>query len=161
MSAELYQNGYVTYWGVGAGRSTAYYPSNSNSKFAWKLFLGGRAKYVGVEAGYNQLSVITATVNAQQVDITTEAFSLSLLGYIPLEDNADIFLRYGGVSWSVSAKSSGAGYLPVQSGFNRVYGAGLEMRSHNLFLRLEKEFFREIYQSNFYTFSGISLGAYF
>lgn len=161
LSAELDANGYAGYLGLGGGKGTAYYPSSSSSKFAWQLFLGGRVKYFGAEVEYSHLSTIPATVNSQFVDVTTETLSLSLLAYLPVTSNVDFFLRYGGVNWMVSANSSATGYLPVTSGFNWARGAGLEFRSGPLFLGVEKEIFRHVYQSSFYSFAGIRLGAYF
>jgi len=160
LSAALENPGYATYLGAGAGKGTAFFPSSSFSKFAWQLFLGVRVKYVGAEIGYSHLSTIPATINSQQVDLSTETLSLSLLGYLPLTPNTDLYLRYGGMNWMVSANSSTTGYAPVTNGFNRLWGAGVEFRRGALFLGLERDIFRHVYQSNYYSFVGLRLGAY-
>ncbi len=159
---ETGQNWYVTYMGLGAGKSVAYYPSNSNSHSAWKAFVGARSNNFGVDFGLNNLSVISTTINSQPVDVSAVALSFSAVGYLPLAKNTDLFLKFGGVAWSVTANRNTAGNLPVTNGTGRVLGAGFEIRDSKgvYFLRLEKEMFRDVYQSKFYTFAGLSLGSY-
>lgn len=161
LSDALDKDGFALYWGAGLGRSKAYYASTSNSESSWKLFFGGRGRYLGMDFGFNKLSRITAPINGQLVDVSTETYSLSLVGYIPLGDSADIYLKYGSVYWNVNASSNATGYLPVKDGFSQVRGAGLEVRGGAYFLRLERESFNRVYQSSSYTFTGISLGEYF
>ena len=161
LSNELDVNGYTTYTGLGAGKGAAHFPSSSYSKFAWQFFLGARLKYVGAEFGYTHLSTIPATINSQPVDLITDSFSLSLLGYLPLTGNTDLFLRYGGVRWTVNANGNTTGYVPVTNGFDRVWGGGLEFRRGSFLLGIEKDIFRHVYQSNFYSFVGVRVGMYF
>ncbi|HEY5993044.1 MAG TPA: hypothetical protein VIU46_00420 [Gallionellaceae bacterium] len=162
--ANLHDKGYAPYVAAELGRSTAYYPSNFNSDFSFKVFAGARTRYFGAEIGFSSLSSILTTINSQPAYISTEAYSLAFLGYIPLKSNADFFVKYGGFNWNVNATIATTGNsTPVQSGFSRLGGFGVEYRnsSDEFFLRVEKEFYREIYQSKFYTFTGASLGVYF
>ncbi len=160
LHSQLNERGIASYAGLGLGKSIAYYPLNSSSDTALKIFGGFRTKYIGAELGANFLSTISTTVNSQAVDVSTDAYSLALLGYLPLNSNADFYLRYGGVYWDVNARSNSGSNMPVQSGFNRVRGFGIEFRSERYFLRVEKDFYRQIYQSSFYTYVGASFGAY-
>lgn len=161
LHTQLNERGIASYAGLGLGKSIAYYPLNSSSDTALKIFGGFRTQYIGAELGANFLSTISTTVNSQAVDVSTDAYSLALLGYLPLDShNADFYLKYGGVYWDVNARSNSGNNMPVQSGFNRVLGFGFEFRSDIYFLRLEKDFYRQIYQSSLYTYVGASFGIY-
>lgn len=163
LSSEPAKHWYLVYAGGGAGKSLAYYPSNSSSHLGWKMFFGARTKNFGIDFGLSHLSTIRATINSQQVDVSTDAAALSVMGYLPLAKDADLLLKYGGVSWHANANSDPTGNLPVANGTSRVLGFGLEGRDSDgeYFLRLEKEFFRDVYQSKFYTWVGLSVGGYF
>lgn len=152
--------GYASYAGLGLGKSIAFYPANSSSDTALKIFAGARGKYLGVEFGANFLSTASTTVNSQAVEVNTDAYSLALLGYLPLGSRTDFYIRYGGVFWDVRAVSNAGSNMPVQSGFNRVRGAGFEYRSDIFFLRFEKDIYKQIYQSSYYSYVGASFGVY-
>jgi hypothetical protein len=153
-------NSHVAYGGAGVGNVIIHYPASSSSDFGWEFFAGVRKKYWGIEAGFDRLRSYDATINAQVVSMRTDLYSLSLLGILPLSDSADFYLRYGTAYWSVDAASAGT-VSPVMSGTNQLTGVGIELRQNDNFLRIETKVFRHVYQSNGYSYTGLSVGGYF
>jgi hypothetical protein len=160
LASRLETNLYAAYAGGGVGRIVAHYPTSSGANVAGEAFAGARLKYAGIEASWDTLGYYAATVNNQPVRIATDLFSASLLGFLPLGDNTDFYLRYGRTAWSVIANSSTNGALPVKSGTNALMGAGIEFRHNALLIRVEAKRFLDVFQSDSYNYTGLSVGGY-
>lgn len=161
LASRLETNLYTAYAGGGLGRIVAHYPTSSGANVAGEAFAGARLKYAGIEASWDTLGYYEATVNNQPVQVATDLFSASLLGFLPLGGNADLYLRYGRTAWSVIANSRTNGALPVKSGTNALMGAGIEFRHNALLIRVEAKRFLDVFQSDSYNYTGVSVGGYF
>lgn len=161
LASWLETNLYAAYAGGGLGRIVAHYPTSSGSNAAGEIFAGARLKYAGIEASWDTLGYYEATVNNQPVQIATDLFSASLLGFLPLSGNTDFYLRYGRTAWSVNTHSSTAGPVPVMAGTNALMGAGIEFRHNALLIRVETKRFLDVFQSDSYNYTGLSVGGYF
>lgn len=119
----------------------------------WKAFAGYRImKYLAVEGAYTNLGEITAKTIATapvagtaNTKIENEAWTISAVGILPLNDKFSLFARLGLNVWNmdVSASGTGSGTTSVSSkdnGTNAVYGVGAGYSlTPNLNLRAEWE----------------------
>lgn len=119
----------------------------------WKAFAGYRImKYLAVEGAYANLGeananiVTTAPVaGTANVTLENEAWTLSALGILPLNDKFSLFARLGLNVWNVDITASGTGsggtsYSDSEDGTDVVYGLGAAYHlTPNLNLRAEWE----------------------
>jgi hypothetical protein len=123
---------------------------------AWKVFGGWHAKWVGVEAAWQDLGSFTVDAESDGTGIyqpgdiryTLEARGLSaeLLGRIPLGKVIAIFGKVGAFWWNSEQVTQG----PVvriksdNSGFDLMYGAGVDIIIKKIAFRLEYERFDKV-----------------
>lgn len=119
----------------------------------WKVFAGYRImKYLAVEGAYTNLgeassrSVVTAPVpGTLNISAEAEAWSLSMLGILPLNDKFSLFGRLGFNTWNVDVKATGTGsgattFNYDDKGTDVLYGVGASYHfTPNLNLRAEWE----------------------
>ena len=165
-STPLLAEGYV---GLSYGESSADMNQNdiddgSLSDFttddtdnAWKVFGGWHMKWVGVEAAWQDLGEFAMSADSDgsgpiydsgPVTRTLEARGLSaeLLGRIPLGKVIAIFGKVGALWWDSKMLTTG-GIVRVsqdQSGFDLMYGAGVDIIIKKISLRLEYERFDNV-----------------
>lgn len=149
------------YGGAGLDYVVVQYPASTDTNVAWQFFGGLRGRYAGAELDYHTMGYYHATINNQGVEVGTDMASLSVLGYLPLSDDSDLYLRYGRTAWSVNATGASGTASLMTSGINGTAGIGLEFRHGRLLMRTEARKFWRIYQSDDHVSFGISVGAYF
>jgi hypothetical protein len=124
---------------------------------AWKVFGGWHMKWVGVEAAWQDLGEFAMSADSDgsgpiydsgPVTRTLEARGLSaeLLGRIPLGKVIAIFGKVGALWWDSKMLTTG-GIVRVsqdQSGFDLMYGAGVDIIIKKISLRLEYERFDNV-----------------
>lgn len=124
---------------------------------AWKVFGGWHMKWVGVEAAWQNLGKFSMGAEsdgsgpiyeAGPVSRTLEARGLSaeLVGRIPLGKVIAIFGKVGALWWDSEMLTTG-GIVRVnqdQSGFDLMYGAGVDIIIKKISLRLEYERFDNV-----------------
>jgi hypothetical protein len=129
-----------------------------DSDSAWKVFGGWHAKWVGVEAAWQDLGSFSIDAEtdgsgdfyeqAGDVRYSLEARGLSaeLLGRIPLGKVIAIFGKVGAFWWTSETITRG----PVvqrksdNSGFDLMYGAGVDIIIKKISFRLEYERFDNV-----------------
>lgn len=119
----------------------------------WKAFAGYRImKYLAVEGAYANLGEVSANIistapvaGTANVQVENEAWTISALGILPLNDKFSLFGRLGLNVWNIDASASGTGsggatYSDSDDGTGVVYGLGAAYNlTPNLSLRAEWE----------------------
>lgn len=119
----------------------------------WKAFAGYRImKYLAVEGAYANLGEVSANIistapvaGTANVQVESEAWTISALGILPLNDKFSLFGRLGLNVWNIDASASGTGsggatYSDSDDGTGVVYGLGAAFHlTPNLNLRAEWE----------------------
>ena len=109
-------------------------------------------KYLAVEGAYANFGEVSANVvttapvaGTANVKLENEAWTLSALGILPLNDQFSLFARLGLNVWNVDVSASGTGsgatgYSGSEDGTDVVYGLGAAYHlTPNLNLRAEWE----------------------
>lgn len=119
----------------------------------WKAFAGYRImKYLAVEGAYANLGEVSANIistapvaGTANVQLENEAWTISALGILPLNDKFSLFGRLGLNVWNIDVSASGTGsggatYSGSDDGTGVVYGLGAAFHlTPNLNLRAEWE----------------------
>lgn len=136
----------------------------------WKAFAGYRVmKYLAVEGAYTnfgdasaRVTVTAPAAGVANVELENEAWSLSVLGILPLNDKFSLFGRLGFNVWNVEATATGTGsatgrYSYDEDGTDVLYGLGASYHfTPNLNLRAEWE--RYDFDGNDIDFVSVGLG---
>jgi hypothetical protein len=160
LPAWLQAHAGALYGGAGADYVVAQYPASTDDNVAWQLFGGVRTRYVGGELDFHTLGYYRAVVNNQTVEVGTDMVSLSVLGFLPLSDDSDLYVRYGRTAWSVNATGASSTPSAMTSGTNGTAAVGMEFRQGAMLLRVEARRFWRVYQSDAYFSFGFSVGSY-
>ena len=103
----------------------------------WKL-----TDWFGLEASYVDLGEAEVEVLGTSAGIEADGFGLSAVGFLPLNENFDLFAKAGAYNWDVetTGTSALAAGLDDDSGTDATYGVGARLGlNENVALRAELE----------------------
>ena len=106
---------------------------------AGKIFGGWKlTDWLGLEAAYVDLGTAEIDTPGSSVDLDADGFSLSAVGFLPLNDNFDLFAKAGAYNWDVEADGIAGGL--EDDGTDATYGVGARLGlNDNVALRAELE----------------------
>lgn len=113
---------------------------NDDSDTSWKIFVGyDLTENFAVEAAYRDFGENTATILGHQTKIEGDAFSVSLLGKLPVNDQFNLFAKLGYADVDAKATVSGIGSVGA-SDSDFIYGIGADYAlTDSLVVRAEWE----------------------
>lgn len=163
VSSPVFAQGYV---GLGFGQASAdlsevgpingVYPSLDENDTSFTIFGGAIFNpNFGAEVGYVDFGEMSATwdgLGSTGVDFVksaaeASAFYAAVLGMLPLNEQASLFVKAGFARWDIdvlATSSFGGTASTSDSGTDPMFGVGVQFTVNNLLLRAEFERFNEI-----------------
>ncbi len=124
---------------------------------AYKIYGGTRSTNFGVEAAYHNVGAFIAQSFLGETSTTITGFELSGVGYLPINNNFELFGKFGAFSWENKLNIKSMNFTAKDSGTELTYGIGAQYKvMPALSLRAEYQKFINVSEADIST---ISLGA--
>lgn len=122
--------------------------------FFYKIYGGVRKKYYGFEGNYTRLARFDIT-GANTGSVNASGIGVSVISFLPLTSNFEVFIKVGFFSWSATGRINGS-LLSKNQGTNSSYAFGAQYNAtENVTLRAEYQRFKGVLGDNI---SSISTG---
>jgi len=131
------------YIGGAIGSTDVDEPGFDNSD-TYKVYGGFRAGNIGVEAAYLNFDGFDVQGSGGAEYVDGDGIEVSAIGFLPLNQNVELFGKLGLLSWNLDANSFGSTF-GSDDGNSFAYGAGLQFKpAEQISLRLEYQGFNDV-----------------
>lgn len=112
---------------------------------AWRLFGGGRDGNVALELGYIDFNELTGENAAGRVKGDAYGVDLSVIGFLPIAEQVELFGKVGAYYWSADVSSNSPTRLDDGNSWDGQFGLGAQIKTAATAFRVDWTRYMDLY----------------